>query len=55
VNESLYIKPLIFGNAPDEKNLTQMGGALGPMPGKNGVCDKTMKVPKSEVAGGSCL
>jgi len=48
-NESPHIKPFIFLNAPDEKNLTQMGMALALISGENGVCDNPMKVSNGRV------
>jgi len=50
-NESICIKPLILQNAPNKKDLTQLGLAL--MPGQNVVGYEAVKVPKSRVTNGS--
>jgi len=43
------MKLLIFENAPNEKDLSQLDSALVLMPGKDGVCNNSMKVQKSWV------
>ena len=45
-DKSPHIKPLTFENAPNGKDLTQMGSILELMSSKDGVGNNPLKVPK---------